>query len=100
MRTQGSPAELERRRLLAVRRILEGYPTEEVAEFLEVDPRTIQRWFAQFRVHGEEGLLARSVPGRPPPSSRPRRRRSSVAGWMRTRPSTGSPPNCGVPLAW
>jgi hypothetical protein len=33
MRNQGSPEELEHRRFLAVRRLLEGYSTEEVAEF-------------------------------------------------------------------
>jgi hypothetical protein len=34
MRNQGSPEELEQRRFLAVRRILEGYSMGEVAEFL------------------------------------------------------------------
>jgi transposase len=65
MRTQGSPEELEHRRLLAVRRHLEGYSTAEVAEFLEVDPRTVHRWLDRFRRDGEAGLLARPVPGRP-----------------------------------
>src|SRR5512135_1564562 len=66
MRTQGSPDELEHRRLLAVRRLLEGYSTAEVAEFLEVDPRTVRRWLDRFRRDGEAGLRACPVPGRPP----------------------------------
>ena len=66
MRDQGSPAELEHRRLLAVRRVLEGYSTEEVAEFLGVDPRSVRRWIATHREAGDEGLIARPVSGRPP----------------------------------
>ena len=66
MRDQGSPAELERRRLLAVQRVLEGYSTEEVAEFLGVDPRSVRRWIAAQRKAGDEGLLARPTSGRPP----------------------------------
>jgi transposase len=65
MRTQGSPDELEHRRLLAIRRLLEGYSPAEVAEFLEVDPRTVRRWLDRFRREGDAGLLARPVPGRP-----------------------------------
>src|SRR5512143_4138252 len=66
MRNPGSPEELEHRRFLAVRRILEGYSTEEVAEFLDVDPRSVRRWFARFRQSGEEGLRTGPVSGRPP----------------------------------
>ena len=66
MRDNGSPAELEHRRQLAVQRVLEGYPTEEVAELLGVDPRSVRRWMAAYRQHGGSGLLARHAPGRPP----------------------------------
>jgi transposase len=65
MRTQGSPEELEHRRRLAVQRLLEGYPAEEVAEFLDVSTRTVWRWLALFRAEGSKGLTARPVPGRP-----------------------------------
>ena len=71
MRTIGTPAELERRRLLAVRRVTEGYSAEEAAEFLGVDPGSVCRWLIAFRRHGEEGLTARSVPGRPTKLSAP-----------------------------
>src|SRR4051812_15028061 len=66
MRDQGTPAELEYRRLLAVQRVLEGYSTEEVAEFLGVSPRSVRRWVAAHRETGDEGLLAQPTSGRPP----------------------------------
>src|SRR4051794_7796718 len=66
MRTIGSPAELERRRFLAVERVSEGYAAEEVAEFLGVDPSSVRRWVAAFHSHGAAGLATRPVPGRPP----------------------------------
>jgi transposase len=66
MRTKGSPEELEHRRLLAVRRDLDGYSADEIAEFLDVSPRTVWRWLALFDERGPEGLSSRPVPGRPP----------------------------------
>jgi transposase len=65
MRSTGSPAELENRRLLAIRRLLEGFSTEEVAEFLEVERRSVQRWMNIFSEQGWNGLLARPTAGRP-----------------------------------
>src|SRR5579871_6908576 len=65
MRSIGSPAALEWRRQLAVVRVSEGYSTEEVADFLGVDPRSVRRWLAAFRQHGDAGLAANPVPGRP-----------------------------------
>ncbi len=66
MRTEGSPAVLEYRRRLAVQRVEDGYSTEEVADFVGVDPRTVRRWVAALRQHGAAGLAAHPVPGRPP----------------------------------
>jgi len=65
MRHDGSPAELEHRRLLAVRRVLEGDATADVADFLEVDVRSVQRWMRVLRKRGWEGLISKPVPGRP-----------------------------------
>lgn len=65
MRSQGSPAELERRRVLAIHRLLDGYTPEEVADFLGVDPSTVRRWRAAFGCDGWAGLGARAIPGRP-----------------------------------
>jgi transposase len=47
-----------------VQRVEEGYSTEEVADFLGVDPRSVRRWLVASRA-GDAGLAARSVPGRP-----------------------------------
>ena len=66
MRTEGSPNELENRRRLAVRRVLDGYSTQEVADFLGVAPSSVRRWVAAFRSQGDDGLIARPVTGRPP----------------------------------
>ena len=66
LRTKGSPEELEHRRQLAVRRDLEGSSTDEIAEFLDVAPRTVWRWLALVPEPGLEGLSSRPVPGRPP----------------------------------
>jgi transposase len=65
MRTPGDPFELERRRCLGVQRVLEGYSTQEVADFLGVDSRTVRRWLAEFEHSGITGLVARPNPGRP-----------------------------------
>lgn len=65
MRSNGSPAELERRRLLAVQRLLDGYSADEVAEFLEVDAGSVRRWWAAFNRDGWAGLRAKPIPGRP-----------------------------------
>ena len=66
MRNKGAPEELEHRRRLAVQRVLEGYSTQEVADFLGVDARSVRRWVAEFRQAGELGLVARPPAGRPP----------------------------------
>jgi transposase len=65
MRSKGLPHELEYRRCLAVRRILEGYSIDEVAEFLDVQPRSVKRWMHVFRDGGWQGLAALPVSGRP-----------------------------------
>src|SRR5215212_8021293 len=66
MRSVGTPAELQRRRVLAVERVSEGYTVEEVANFLGVDSSSVRRWVAAFHDQGAAGLAARPVPGRPP----------------------------------
>ena len=85
MRDQGSPSELERRRLLAVQRVLEGYSTEEVAEFLGVDPRSVRRWVAGHREAGDEGLLARPPSGRPPKLTYTREK--IIRRWLADKPT-------------
>lgn len=65
MRSPGSAAELERRRRLAVQRVLDGYPIEEVADFLGVHRTTVSRWCSAFRGQGADGLAVHASPGRP-----------------------------------
>jgi transposase len=62
----GSSAELARRRRLAIQRLLEGASVQEVAEFLEVEPRSVQRWWRVFSQAGWDGLAAGGKGGRPP----------------------------------
>jgi hypothetical protein len=50
---------------LAVQRVRGGYPAEDVADFLGVDPSSVRRWVAAFESQGAAGLAARPVPGRP-----------------------------------
>lgn len=65
MRSNGSPAELEHRRLLAVRKVLQGYTAEEVADFLEVNAGSVRRWWALFVRQGWAGVRAKPIAGRP-----------------------------------
>lgn len=85
MRPHGTANELERRRRLAVERVHEGYPAEEVAEFLGVSARAVRGWVAAHRAGGDGGLTARPVPGRPPKLTP--RQRATVLGWLARRPS-------------
>ena len=65
MRTPGSADELEYRRRLAVQRVADGYSTQEVADFLGVDPSSVRRWLAAFRDRGDAGIAVKPVSGRP-----------------------------------
>jgi len=65
MRTAGAPEVLEYRRWLAIQRVCDGYSSQEVADFLGVDPSSVRRWVAAFRRHGPAALAAQAVSGRP-----------------------------------
>src|SRR5512132_3969490 len=66
MRPQGSPAELEQRRLRAIDLLQRDVPVHVVADRLGVDRRSVRRWKRAHRGHGRAGLRARPAPGRPP----------------------------------
>lgn len=85
MRNKGSPADLERRRLLALRKVLQGYSAEEVAEFLEVDPRSVRRWRALFARKGWTSLFAQPISGRPPKLTRTQEK--IVLRWLKDPPT-------------
>jgi transposase len=57
---------LENRRRLALRRLNDGFCTEEVAEFLEVNQRTVRKWAQRYRWFGDAGLAAKGHPGPAP----------------------------------
>lgn len=65
MRPTGTPQELERRRLRALTLVEEGLTESEVARRVDANPRSVRRWKAAARKHGEEGLRARPASGRP-----------------------------------
>src|SRR6266852_3098750 len=65
MRPQGSPAELERRRLRAIDLLQRDIPVHVVAERLGVDRRSVRRWKRAYRRQGRAGLRARPATGRP-----------------------------------
>lgn len=66
MRSPGTALELERRRRLAVTRVLEGWSQQEVAEFLGVSKGSVSGWMKAYRRGGEAALLSKPHPGRPP----------------------------------
>src|SRR3989442_4116724 len=83
MRPQGSPAELERRRLRAIDLLQRDIPVHVVAERLGVDRRSVRRWKRAHRGQGRAGLRARPASGRPPKLTATQRRqlaRMVVAG--------------------
>ncbi len=81
MRSQGSAAELERRRRLAVTRVLEGYSSNEVAAFFGVDKRSVNRWVKACGPKGRmKALTAKPVAGRPRKLSR--QQEKVVLGWV------------------
>src|SRR5262245_31334759 len=75
MRPQGSPAELERRRLRAIELLQRNVPVHVVAERLGVDRRSVRRWKRAHRRQGRVGLRARPTPGRPPKLTTTQRQR-------------------------
>ena len=65
MRPEGSAAMLERRRRKALALRGKGVGPGDIARRLGVDRRSVHRWLAAVEEHGEDGLAAVPVPGRP-----------------------------------
>src|SRR3989442_6806828 len=74
MRRQGSPADLERRRVRAIELLQGDVPVHAVAERLGVDRRSVRRWNRAYRRGGRAGLEARPAAGRPPKLTAAQRR--------------------------
>jgi len=66
MRPEGSPAELERRRLHAVSLVNDGYSLNEVARRVGCNASSVMRWRDAFRRGGRQSLRPKPTPGRPP----------------------------------
>jgi len=64
MRTKGTPAELETRRLRAADLLGRGKGTNEVARLVGVTPSCVSKWKKTLRRRGPKGLKARPHPGR------------------------------------
>lgn len=65
MRPSGSPEQLERRRLQALRLLRGGLSPVEVARQVGVDRRSVRRWKAAVRHGGAKALNAKPAAGRP-----------------------------------
>jgi transposase len=85
MRTKGTAAELEARRLTAIRRVGEGWTQQEVAAFLGVHPVTVAKWVARHRADGDDGLKGKPTPGRPRFLTALQER--EVLGWLADSPT-------------
>lgn len=66
MRPEGSPAELERRRVRAVALIQDGYSLNEVARRIGCNASSAMRWRDALRRGGKRALQPKPIPGRPP----------------------------------
>ena len=66
MRKQGSAAELETRRRLAGRLLLEGRRIGEVMEIVEASESSVKRWKRALKEGGMEALKAKPHPGPKP----------------------------------
>ncbi len=77
--------ELERRRELAVARVLEGYSQTDVAAILGIHPDTLSRWVRTAREGGVTALKAKPTPGRPRKLSA--RRDKAVLSWLSKSPT-------------
>ncbi len=64
MRTKGTPAELEARRLRAAVLLGRGKGTNEVARLLGVTSSCVSKWKKMLRKRGPDGLRAKPLPGR------------------------------------
>lgn len=63
MQIRGSAHDKEQRRRLAVQRVKEGWTTRDVADFLGVTMRSVQRWVKAERKGGPKALAPQPYPG-------------------------------------
>jgi len=75
MRTKGTPAELEARRLRAAELLGQGKGSAEVARRVGVTSSCVSKWKKALRKRGIEGLRAKPLPGRKPRLTAAQKRR-------------------------
>jgi transposase len=63
MQTQGSAHDKEQRRRLAVQRVKDGWAIKDVASFIGVTIRSVERWVKAEREGGPEALAAKPYRG-------------------------------------
>lgn len=80
MRPQGTPQQLEKRRLLAVRLLKEGKKPSVVARWLGASKSSVSRWCETYRDEGRNGLRPKPIPGRPPRLNEAQK--ASLVGWL------------------
>ncbi len=83
MQTPGTAREKELRRRLAVERVKEGWSTNDVADFLDVNIRSVQRWVKAEREGGSAALAAKPYPGHPKLTPR---QAAIVIEWLKHNP--------------
>jgi transposase len=66
MRPFGSAPQLARRRFKAIELLEQGYASGEVARRVGTTRRSVDLWRSRYRQGGQEALLSKPLPGRPP----------------------------------
>lgn len=79
MRTKGTPAELEARRLRAAELLSQNKGTSEVARLVGVTPSCVSKWKRTLRKRGPAGLRAKPLLGRKPRLNAAQKRRLVAA---------------------
>jgi transposase len=88
----GSASELERRRRLAVSRVVDdGVSPADVANEQRVSRRSVDRWVKKYRVGSAKALSPKPHPGRPSKLSAAQERK--VLGWIGQSPTKFGYPN-------
>lgn len=80
MRPQGTPLQLEKRRVEALRLLRAGQNLSEVARWLGASKSSVFRWYRTYRRHGRQGLRPKPIPGRPPKLNA--RQQARLARWL------------------
>lgn len=75
MRPQGTPQQLQKRRVLAIQLLQAGKTPATVARALSAARSSVIRWHRAFKRKGRAGLDAKPIPGRPPRLSAKQKRR-------------------------